>query len=616
MQMSIILFVVAGFLLGLSLQGGMFLFLIPFAGVAAALGYMNLPRIPGGKTASLPVVGSAVRATGITPAVTPELKNSFGDSETDYNEPGSTLRVNQVWARADADVKKAFGDMLEGLKRIVPNVHSLVVFSPLNSMKEWGIRAYACSNPEAKIATDVKITENTGLISQLFRPDVNRLLEGDLPGGKPLLYYIDNPMIKSVVAVPMLDRGKNRVGAVVMDSLYPSAFNQHTAQALTYIASTLYTLYFKSFVSAKNYIEQQQFSVLYHYQHQFFKNMSVKEIYRQISEYVKGNIPFDRMMILALDRQNDYNLHQERTGRVVSCYGIDADQFENKTFTLSDKGLAILALYHNRPVERTFNQSAFNAYIPRIDSQEKKNMDIRQLFVMPVPSDANAEQAELAICLESRRSDRYSEHEMNLLKAFAGVAGFAYARACQVERDKDLATRDGLTGLINHRTLHENLRTEKIRADRQKYNIGVLMMDIDHFKNVNDTYGHPIGDVVIKGIAGAISGEIRKEIDIVARYGGEEFVVGLVDTTPEGMIETAERIRHAVMKLEFDVHQQDPLRVTVSIGAFLVTPDFHDMKKAVTYADQALYKAKEGGRNQVIQYTDKTAEHVAVEQGV
>ncbi|MBR1745214.1 MAG: diguanylate cyclase, partial [Fibrobacter sp.] len=114
----------------------MFLFLIPFAGVAAALGYMNLPRIPGGKTASLPVVGSAVRATGITPAVTPELKNSFGDSDADYNEPGSTLRVNQVWARADADVKKAFGDMLEGLKRIVPNVHSLVVFSPLNSMKE------------------------------------------------------------------------------------------------------------------------------------------------------------------------------------------------------------------------------------------------------------------------------------------------------------------------------------------------------------------------------------------------------------------------------------------------------------------------------------------------
>ena len=187
---------------------------------------------------------------------------------------------------------------------------------------------------------------------------------------------------------------------------------------------------------------------------------------------------------------------------------------------------------------------------------------------------------------------------------------------CQAEQDKDLATRDGLTGLINHRTLHENLRTEKIRADRQRYNIGVLMMDIDHFKSVNDTYGHPIGDVVIKGIASAISGEIRKEIDVVARYGGEEFVVGLVDTTADGMIETAERIRHAVMKLEFDVHQQEPLRVTVSIGAFLVTPEFHDMKKAVNYADQALYKAKEGGRNQVIQYTELPMEPAPVDDGI
>lgn len=603
MLMSIILFVVAGLLLGLSFQGGALLFLIPFAGVAAALGYMNLPRVPGGKTASLPVVTRAMRATGITPAVTPELRNSFDDSAAEYNEPGSTLRVNQVWARADADVKKAFGDMLEGLKRVVPNVHSLVVFSPLNSMKEWGIRAYASVDADAKIATDAKITENSGIISQLFRMDVNRLLEGDLSGGRPLLYYIDDPMVKSLVAVPMLDRSKNRVGALVMDSLYPNAFTQQTAQALTYIASTLYSLYFKSFASAKNYIEQQQFSVLYHYQHQFFKNMTVKDIYRQIFEYVKGNIPFDRMMILALDKVDDTKLHQERMGRVVCSDGIDADQFAGKTFTLSDKGLAIMALSRNRPVERTFDQS-FNMYIPRIDNQEKKNMDFHQLFVMPVAAEANSEQAELAISLESRRSDRYSEHEMNLLKAFAGVAGFAYARACQFEQGKDLATRDGLTGLINHRTLHENLRTEKIRADRQKYNIGVLMMDIDHFKNVNDTYGHPIGDVVIKGIAGAISGEIRKEIDVVARYGGEEFVVGLIDTTPEGMVETAERIRQAVMRLEFDVHQSAPLRVTVSIGAFLVSPDFHDMKKAVNYADQALYKAKEGGRNQVIRYTE------------
>ena len=232
-------------------------------------------------------------------------------------------------------------------------------------------------------------------------------------------------------------------------------------------------------------------------------------------------------------------------------------------------------------------------------------MELRQLIVMPVPTESNAETAEIAICLESRFADRYQEHEKELLKAFAGVAGFALDRARKFEQGKDLAMRDGLTGLINHRTLHESLRTEKIRADRRKTNIGVLMMDIDHFKNVNDTYGHPVGDLVIKGIAGAISGEVRKELDVVARYGGEEFVVGLVDSSKEGMIETAERIRKAVGKLEFDVKRAQPLRVTVSIGAFLVTPEFADMKKAVNNADQALYKAKEGGRNQVIQYTEE-----------
>ena len=155
---------------------------------------------------------------------------------------------------------------------------------------------------------------------------------------------------------------------------------------------------------------------------------------------------------------------------------------------------------------------------------------------------------------------------------------------------------------MNRGALREAMRTEKIRAERQKTNIGVLMMDIDHFKKVNDTFGHPVGDQVIKGIANAISGEIRKEIDVVGRYGGEEFVVGLIDTTPEGMIETAERIRKAVGKLEFNVLKPDPLRVTVSIGAYLVTPEFTDMKKAVNNADQALYKAKEGGRNRVVRF--------------
>ena len=593
MSVSEILFVVAGALLGLAFQGGMFLFLIPFAVVAFSLAVMNRPNNP--NTSVLPVIKRDKRSTALTPVVSPDLRNEFTNAnKVESNEPNSSLQVNHIWERANSDVDKAFGDILRCLKELMPQANTLTIFTNGGSVNELRLRTFHSDFPNI-IDMGAKITENMGILSQLLRPGVSRILEGDLLVGKRLTYYIENRMIRSLVGVPLLGRDEQRLGVLLVDSLRPNAFTANEAQALTYIAQAMFMVSFKSFASAQNYIEQQQFSTLYHYQRKFFQTMSVKDIYKQMFEYVKENMPFDRLTILALDKP------KEGLGRVVYCVGMDSEQFVNKTFTLSDKGIFVLALMRNRPVFRSFN-SGYADYVPRLNDSEKRNMELRQLFVMPVSSEPDSKTAELAICLESRFTNRYQDHEKKLLKAFAGVAGFAYARACQFEKGKDLATRDGLTGLMNHRSLEESLRTEKVRADRKKYNIGVLMMDIDHFKRVNDTYGHQVGDEVIKGIASAISGEIRKEIDVVARYGGEEFVVALIDTTPEGMIETAERIRKAVGKLEFNVHQPDPLRVTVSIGAFLVEPGFTDMKKAVNNADQALYKAKDGGRNQVVQF--------------
>ena len=602
MSVSEILFAVAGILLGLAFQGGMFLFLIPFAVVAFSLAFMNRPAPPSG-TSVLPVIKHDKRSTGLSPVVSPDLRNEFTNSKIETNEPNSSLRINQIWSRANSDVDKAFGDMLRTLKVLMPQANTLTIFTNGGSANELRLRTFQSDIPNC-IDASAKITENMGILSQLLRPEVSRILEGDLLVGKRLTYYIEKRKIRSLMGVPLFDRNERRLGVLLVDSLHPNAFTAAEAQALTYMARAMYMVSFKSFVSAQNYIEQQQFSVLYRYQRKFFQTMSVKDIYKQMFEYVKENMPFDRLTILALDDS------KKGEGHVVYSVGMDSEQFIDKKFTLSDKGIFVLAMVRNRPVVRSF--TGYTDYLPRLTDSEKRNMELRQLFVMPVASEPDAKIAELAICLESRYDNRYQEHEKTLLKAFAGVAGFAYARACQFEMGKDMAAKDPLTKLMNRGALQEAMRTEKVRSNRQKTNIGVLMMDIDHFKNVNDTYGHPVGDEVIKGIANAISGEIRKEIDIVGRYGGEEFVVGLVDTTPEGMIETAERIRKAVGKLEFNVLKPEPLRVTVSIGAFLVEPDFLDMKKAVKNADQALYKAKEGGRNQVVRFETVETEAVSV----
>ncbi len=601
MSVSEIMFVVAGLLVGLAFQGGMFLFAIPFAVVALLLGMMNRPRLAGpnsaNPTATLPIISLKARSTGNVPVVSPDLRSEFRNENGMINEPESALKVSQVWARANADINKGMSDILRSFKAVVPHVNTIIVFTQLNSPREWGVRNFV-NDKEASVDPCVRISENSGIVSQLFRSGVNRLLEGDLPGSKILSYYIDHPPIKSVVAVPMLDHNGQRIGALVMDSTHPNAFTDVTAQAMTYIASAISLLDYKGFLSAQKHIALQQYSGLYNYQRKFFQTMTVKDIYKQIINYVRDNVAYDRLTILVLNKGT------ENSGRVVFCDGVDAKEFAEKRFTLSDKGIFVLALMRNRPIERSF-PPGFNDYVPRLNDSEKRNTNLRQLFIMPIATEPDSAVADIAICLESSKAHPYSEHEKELLKAFAGVAGFAYDRARKFEHGKEMASRDSMTGLMNKRTLYERLRSEKTRAARKKYNIGVLMMDIDHFKNVNDTYGHNIGDVVINGFARTISDEIRKEIDVVGRYGGEEFVVGLIETTAEGMIETAERIRKAVEKLVFDIHQAEPLKVTVSVGAYLVGPDFVDMEKAVQNADQALYKAKEGGRNRVVQFEER-----------
>ena len=388
MSVSEILFVVAGALLGLAFQGGMFLFLIPFAVVAFSLAVMNRPSLPSGTTV-IPVIKSSKRTTALTPVVSPDIRNEFTDVKTDTNEPNSSLRVNQIWSRANSDVDKALGDILRCLKVLMPDANTFTVFTNGGSVNEFRLRAFQ-SDVQNFIDSSAKITENTGVLSQLLRPGVSRILEGDLFVSKRLPYYIENRRIRSLVGVPILDRDERRLGAILVDSLQPNAFKEAEAQALMFMAHVIFMVSFKSYVSAQNYIEQQQFSTLYRYQRKFFQTMAVKDIYKQMFEYVKENMPFDRLTILALDKP------KECAGRVVYCIGMDSEQFIDKTFTLSDKGIFVLALMRNRPVFRSFT-SGYADYVPRLNDSEKRNMELRQLFVMPVASEPDSKTAELAI---------------------------------------------------------------------------------------------------------------------------------------------------------------------------------------------------------------------------
>ncbi|MEJ2689947.1 MAG: diguanylate cyclase [Deltaproteobacteria bacterium] len=173
---------------------------------------------------------------------------------------------------------------------------------------------------------------------------------------------------------------------------------------------------------------------------------------------------------------------------------------------------------------------------------------------------------------------------------------------------RELAIRDGLTGIYNHRHFQELLVTEVERAKRYKNEICCMMMDLDFFKEVNDSHGHQFGDFVLKECARLISHEIRSS-DVLARYGGEEFVLLLPNVDIDGAHQVAEKIRKKLFQHSFQ--QDDTIHAqTISIGIYCGNPEQNlSGRDLLRYADKALYDAKEMGRNRVMVYSpDPTLE--------
>ena len=166
---------------------------------------------------------------------------------------------------------------------------------------------------------------------------------------------------------------------------------------------------------------------------------------------------------------------------------------------------------------------------------------------------------------------------------------------------RQLATTDGLTGLPNRRMFESALDQEWRRARRGGKPLALLMVDVDHFKNYNDSYGHPAGDACLRIVAQTLRICARRPSDVVARYGGEEFVILLPDTDLRGGIQLGERLCAALREMDIR-HETSPVStvVTASVGVAAATPsadaEADDLVKA---ADEALYQAKAGGRNRV-----------------
>ena len=263
------------------------------------------------------------------------------------------------------------------------------------------------------------------------------------------------------------------------------------------------------------------------------------------------------------------------------------------------------ALDHGRAVLiQDVRTSPLYAEIRKQWESEGRQVTIRSVIALPFTLDRL--QAGVFFLRRTRDEPLLSQEDVEFADAVIRAAVASIQRAQMIETAKAdnarleaLAHTDPLTQTLNRRALTVRLTAELDRARRYDSVVTLLMLDLDHFKKVNDTYGHLVGDEVLREVAALLQNAVRS-VDVVARYGGEEFVIVLPETAEEGGVTFAERIRERVEAETFGQAEKVKLKLTASIGvANYPSPRIESVEDLFARADAALYRAKADGRNRV-----------------
>jgi diguanylate cyclase (GGDEF)-like protein len=314
--------------------------------------------------------------------------------------------------------------------------------------------------------------------------------------------------------------------------------------------------------------------------------LELEETFNIAVKYVKELLAAD---LVAISLANDH----EHT--IARADGYQAGGLEGCKFKISD-GLVGKAIQCNHWMPPT---ASYPDPAP-IFTKESPLKGFKSLLIVPLCQSGQAAMGALTIA--SRKPGMFGQEQRNIMELIGGQIATKIELAQAHEKIYQMALTDGLTGLNNHRTFQLGLDNMLTRARRQGSSLCLILCDIDHFKKINDTHGHPFGDQVLKKVAATLKQSIR-QVDLTARYGGEEFALILEASDEEGGLIQAERVRQSIEDLVFN-SKGEKITITMSFG--LASHPMAGESKAdlIDKADQALYAAKEAGRNRTMAWSD------------
>lgn len=486
--------------------------------------------------------------------------------ETSMESLGSDEVMSHYFASM-LKTDEELGDMLLTIKQAV-FADSANLFIPHNS--SINLR---CSTDEKR---DIIIT-GKGLITMCLR-DKKIFFSGELNHQASEGGYIKNVKISSLIAVPLLDESIS-IGVLTVDSSRYQAFNESDRNTVQMFAKHFVRILQRERIYPKIKRDYNGLKILNEESSKLVSSLNIDVIAAKLCEGSKRIAPSEVFFFISREREFELIHH---TGGIAE---------NRKRFAL--KGTFVNMVVENKQL--IYMSDVTNYRIPIMPF---KTENVRSVIVIPMLYENNL----LGLfTMLSEKTEFLDTSQIELLKVMCNQASTSIANAKLHAEIEKLATTDGLTGLYNHRRFQEKLSEELKRFNRFSKPLSLLLTDIDFFKKINDTYGHPIGDFVLKSVA-KITRETIRDIDIPARYGGEEFAAILPGTDSEGARKIAERLRKSVMNASFSAVGTS-FKITISIGIATSPVDAQNKEELISRADKALYYAKRNGRNQSILYS-------------
>jgi diguanylate cyclase (GGDEF)-like protein len=406
--------------------------------------------------------------------------------------------------------------------------------------------------------------------------------------GAHVPYYAVRPAIGGVCAIPALDHGQLR-GVLVVDRESREPFSQHEEELLG--ATTRYIL--RAIENERVFVQLERAKLEQGKLYRAAEALAAATTEAQVIEACVGSArefaSFDFAAVTLFDKASGEH-------EICAVSGEDPEHLVGQRFR-HNSGLVsmVVANRHPLPYRGDYDPSRQVVFTRRLAPPGMPSLLVLPLLVH--------ERALGTLVLGSKRRGSFGEAVRPTLEVLASHVAVSLSNARMLKRLEEMATTDGLTGLFNKRALVE-IGQQKLRsAKRFSKPLSLLVCDIDHFKRVNDTHGHDIGDVVIRGF-GDVLRRAKRDTDVVGRFGGEEFVVVCEETDGGGAALLAERIRAEIEAATFHT-ETGPLQVTCSVGVATFPaagPTWEAMFRAT---DEALYASKRNGRNRITVWTPR-----------